>query len=752
MRGFRILVGALSGGLLLCALLLTLGGAKQVAAGARSLQSEPEGEGQVQRDAVGATVRWLVEMHQNEDGGYTAFSQGAGVGPSDVAGTVDAILALASTGHNVNASYPGLENTPLAYLEENTEAVAAYAQQNGAATGKLILALSAAGRDARTFGGHYLAISLTQHLSPTGQYNVVSPFEQALALMAHSVITDSVPEQAVSWLDAAQASEGELAGSWDDGFGTQGSTDATAMALMALVAVDAVEHAEAIAAARTFLMENQLEEGGWGYAPGLPASANSTALAIQALSALGEDFYSADSPWAAGGVSPLQALLGWQSSSGAFQADFGDGPLDDFFTTIQALPALTGRPYPLPARGEAAQQALACLLQMRDGESGGWPEFAGAGPSAGGTARAIRAIAAAGVDVSGVEAGEGEAPLQALRTLTPAYLEEGRGGRLGAVLLGAASGGADVRNFGGVDLVLRMSDYLSPTGEYDNTAFGPYSHAQAMLGLLSAGAAVDPSAMEWLRQAQGEDGGWGDADATGISLQVLAMASEEGDGEAIDAAIAYLHSTQQSDGGWGFALPSSVNSTSVAAQGLTAAGENPFEPGWSVVVSGTLQNSADLAMAQQGANGCWPNLFGEGDDPYATTDGIILLTLDPAFGSVGQPDVDADPEAAEDEATEEASDPMPEPTPTETLIVEATEVVPSPTAEPDVAVGEATAAATPEATAVAEETTGHDALAEEAAASPGESPNTLWFWIAGAFVLMILVMAYFRYTNRYSDE
>src|SRR5690606_30446131 len=124
----------------------------------------------------------------------------------------------------------------------------------------------------------------------------------------------------------------------------------------------------------------------------------------------------------------------------------------------------------------------------------------------------------------------------------------------------------------------RMTTYLSPTGEYDNTAFGPFSHAQAMLGLLAAGQDVDPAAEEWLLSAQLEDGGWGDADATGISLQVLTILEDEAYEDVIAQALDGLHATQQADGGWGFELPSSVNSTSEVAQGLTAVGENPFIP------------------------------------------------------------------------------------------------------------------------------------------------------------------------------
>lgn len=730
MRGLRLFWGSVVAATLLSVLFLTLREARAAA------QVRPE----AQLGAVHAAATWLVEQHQNEDGGYTSFSTGAEAAPSDVGGTADAMLALASTGYNVAVPYPGRAQSPVDFLRDSPDDVAAYAAQSGGANGKLILALTAAGQNPRDFGGYDFTISLTKHLSPTGQYNVVSPYEQGLAMLALNAVREPVAVEAVEWLLSVQAQAGELAGSWDDGFGTMGNVDATAMAIMAMVAVGDETHEESLTAARDYLRAQQLESGWWGYAPGLPGSANSTALAVQALSALGEDFYSADSEWAVDGVSPLAALLAWQSESGALQADFGEGPADDFFTTVQALPALTGRPYPLPARQEAARQAISCLATLQDADSGGWEEFPGTGPNAGGTSRAIRAIVTYGGDPADEMWAPGEQePVRALEALTPEYLQAGRGGRVGIVMRGAVAAGEHVEDFGGLNLPLSMTTYLSPTGEYDNTAFGPFSHAQAMLGLLVAGQDVNPTAEEWLLSEQAEDGGWGDADTTGISLQVLAFLNEGAHEEAVAQALESLHATQQADGGWGFELPSSVNSTSEVAQGLTAVGQNPFDPSWSVVMSGTLRNAADVALSQQGNNGCWPNLFGEGDDPYATTDGIILLSLSPPWAAGFESEGQTEPEApAETAATAEAQE-------TPEVIIEETEIVPSPTAEEEVA-QEPEAPAT-ESAAEAEEPV---ATPTSASAEVGEETGggSLWIWVVAAIVLLALAGVFFALSRR----
>jgi hypothetical protein len=696
---------------------------------ALAAQRQPEVlDGQIQ--AVGRAADWLVVTHQNEDGGYAAFSSGAGAAPSDVAGTVDAVLALASTGYNVAAPYPGRSATPVQFLEENAADVAAYAAQGGGQSGKLILALTAAAQNPREFGGYNFVVSHTEHLSPTGAYNVSTPFDQSLAVLAHAAVSDTVPVSATQWLLERQSSDGDLSGSWDDGFGTVGNIDGTAMAVMALVAAREPVTGTALSEAREFLARTQLESGGWGYTAEGPESANSTALAVQALSALGEDFYSSDSTWAREGISPLQALLSWQSDSGAFQADFGEGPADDFFTTVQALPAATGRSYPLPGRYEAARAAVACLADLRDVQSGGWEEFAGGGANAGGTSRAIQALVAQEQDLGAERWVVNDvSPLEALTALTPAYLEEGRGGRVGIVMQGVAAAGGDVTNVAGSDLTISMTEYLSPTGEYDHTGFGPFSHAEAILGLSRAGQEVDPAAVEWLVSA-GEGGVWGDPDATGISLQALSSVGALPD-ELATEALASLQATQQADGGWGFQLPSSVNSTAEVAQGLVAVDQNPFDPTWSQVVSGTLQGPAGLAIAQQAENGCWPNLFGPGDDPFATTDGIILLALEPPWGTVVEGEEPGEetavPEAtATDEAevvVEATAESQEEPT--------ATVEVPEPTEEP----AELEVVATPESDAATE-----DPVAEEADEVESRATFPWALAVVGAVVLAIVII------------
>lgn len=578
-----------------------------------------------QRDAVKQATYWLVQAHQNDDGGYSSFSTGANKAPSALSGTLDAMLAISAAGFSPAAVFPTEQKAPLDYLTAQSAALEAYAEADGAQAGKVVLALTAAAIDPRDFGGYDYVARLTSHLTPAGTYGVNDPFKQSLAMLGVAAAGEAVPASAVAWLEGKQAA----GGSWDDGFGTLDSVDTTAMAVMALAAAGRSAGDASIDKAVAFLDTAQEADAGWAYAPSLPTNANSTAMAIQALSAVGEDWYAASGSWAKGAQTPMKALLAFQNAGGAFQADFGSGLAADFFATVQSIPGATGNPYPLPARYEAARQALVCLDTLQDPTTGGWPAFAGGAVDASGTSRAIQAIAAAGEDPEAARwTANGVTAVEALEELTPAYLASGRGGRVGIVMQGVTAAGAphDVTDFAGEDLPALAASFLTPDGEYDSTEFGIFAHAKAMLGLLGAGEPVAPKSIDVLLGAA-ENGDWGSPDSNGIGLQVLAGLGQS----ARQGTIEALQTAQTADGGWGFGSVS-PSSTAEVVQGLTKVGLNPFGPLWSEVVEGRIVSPANAVMAQQTENGCWPNQFGPGDDPYSTTDAVLLLTQDPGWG------------------------------------------------------------------------------------------------------------------------
>ena len=579
-----------------------------------------------QRSSVQAAILWLVNEYQNDDGGYASMSSGANQAPSSVPATLDAILAIAAAGYNPAVLYPGQESTPLGYLMANEAALQNFAAANGGQAGKVVLALTAAAVNPREFAGHDFLHILTNSLETSGSYQADDPFKQALAMLGVASVNLPIPDLAITWLESKQSSSG----AWDDGFGTADNPDATAMAVMALVAAGRRPGDESIQSALQFLSDSQKADG-WSYGAGLKANPNSTALVIQALAALKEPWHEDAGEWVVGGRSPLQALLSFQSQSGAFQSDFGQGVFDDFYATVQAIPAVSGRVLPLPSRMEAMLAALTCMDAMQDAASGGWPSFSGSPADAAGTSRAIQAIVAAGDDPQSARwtVTGGADAVEALEALAPEYLSGGAGGRIGIVMQGVAAAGPpySVTDFADLNLPELMAGHLKPSGEYDSTAFGIFAHAEAMLGLLIAGEEVAPAAVDLLLASQ-TNGDWGDSDANGIAIQVLAKYGSH----ASQSAVATLHSEQLQDGSWGFGGASNPSATSEVVQGLANIGQNPFGPNWSRVVNGRLTNAADVVISQQAENGCWPNAFGPGDDPYSTTDAILLLSMQSGWG------------------------------------------------------------------------------------------------------------------------
>lgn len=584
-----------------------------------------------QRVAAQQATQWMVLTHQNDDGGYTNFSAGANLAPSTVGGTIDALLALGSAGYSGSEPFPGKSNAPLDYMVENAADVVAYAGAADAGIGasqaaKLVLALTAVNEDPRSFVDHNFVISVTERLEPSGSFGVSDAFKQSLAILALVSAREPIPSSAVSWLIDLQAENG----SWDDGFGTLDNSDATAIAIMALVAAGESPVGDAISTAVTFLAGAQLDDGSWEYGPGFGSSASSTALVAQALSALDEDWYTETGVWARDGVSPLHWLLSNQASSGAFQADFGQGPFEDFFTTAQIIPAIVGNSYVFQTREEAVQAGLSCLTSIQDA-TGGWEQIGGEGPDAGGTSRAIQAIVAAGEDPQGERwtPDGGENAVEAMESLTPAYLSNGRGGRAGVVAQGVVAAGEpySVTDFAGQDLTVTISGYLSPTGEYDSTASGITGHSEAMLGLIAGDAPVDPTALDFLFGAQ-TGGDWGSSVQNGIALQVLGALNKP----FPRSTLSVLKVAQLSEGGWGSSDEVSPSVTAEVALGLAAVGQNPFGPQWSVTDNGRVVSPADAVMALQMANGCWQSDSGSGDDPFNTVDAIIMLSLEPSWG------------------------------------------------------------------------------------------------------------------------
>ncbi|MCR4407446.1 MAG: terpene cyclase/mutase family protein [Anaerolineae bacterium] len=281
-------------------------------------------------------LAWL-RAQQNPDGGFGSPASAAGT-------TADVVLAIVAAGEDP-ATWDKDGHTPLSYLAAHGSEVATSAGN----TAKVIMALVAAGQNPRTFSTVDLVYSLERQLSSDGKFGgeAETLAGHCLAIMALQSVSRPIPATAVDWLKARQIEDGTW--SWN-GDTTPGSGDnnSTAYAVMALVAAGKSANDQAIAKAIAHFHSQQNDDGGFPYINpsewGTDTDSNSTAVVIQALIAAGEN--PASAAWTRNGHTPLSALLALQNKSGAFawQAAMPD---DNLLSTIQAVPAIAGKAFPV---------------------------------------------------------------------------------------------------------------------------------------------------------------------------------------------------------------------------------------------------------------------------------------------------------------------------------------------------------------------------------------------------------------------
>jgi hypothetical protein len=296
-----------------------------------------------------------LQSQQNTDGGF-----GSGFSPdSTVGSTADTLLAIVAVGGNP-ATFEQDGNTPVTYLAANASSAS-----TGGDLSKLILAAVAVGENPRQFGGVDSVAKLEALIAGDGKIGgeVDTFVAHTLAVLALASAERPIPAAAVDYIKMAQQEDGSWA--WDGSATTAGDTNTTAFAVQALVAAGEAADGDAAASALAYYKGIQNDDGGWPYQNpsdfGTSTDANSTAVAIQAIIAAGQDPSGAG--WTtAGGNTPVSALEALQNESGAFawQAAVPD---DNLLATVQALPALAGKAFPFATMpvGEAAAAAPATM-------------------------------------------------------------------------------------------------------------------------------------------------------------------------------------------------------------------------------------------------------------------------------------------------------------------------------------------------------------------------------------------------------
>ena len=254
--------------------------------------------------------------------------------------TADFVIGAAAAGFDP-ATLRGCSGTATAALDYLATASDA-TTTDAAKTGKVTLAIVAAGGDPAAFQGRDLIARLaTLYNSGTGAYGDGSTFGESFAILALRAGGRDVPAAALAELKALQDPDG----SWSYGTAPvaagQGDTNSTAIALMALGA--AGDHS-VDATGLAYLRSQQLADGGFPYqnssAFGPPASdADSDSIVLQALIAAGQD--PAGSSWLQGSNSVLTQLRTAQAGGGFAYP----GMAPSAFTTSQVPAALMLVPY-----------------------------------------------------------------------------------------------------------------------------------------------------------------------------------------------------------------------------------------------------------------------------------------------------------------------------------------------------------------------------------------------------------------------
>ncbi len=274
-------------------------------------------------------LTWL-KTQQNADGGFSnGFSP-----ESNLSTTAEAIIALAAGGQDAGAVQSAEGASPLDYVYQQVQAGQA---QDVGIQAKIVLALVAVGLDPANFAGRDLVAQIeAAYDADSGSYGS-SIFDQALVLLALANAGQALPQGAADYLMAFQT----IDGAWNfmgDTSALSGDTNTTALVIQALAVAGRKDDT---GRALDYLRRVQNADGGWPYqnpsAYGTETDANSTALVLQAIYAVGQ----AASDWYAGGTDPMGALLALQNSNGSFsyQASF---PGDNALATVQAIPTIAG--------------------------------------------------------------------------------------------------------------------------------------------------------------------------------------------------------------------------------------------------------------------------------------------------------------------------------------------------------------------------------------------------------------------------
>lgn len=289
---------------------------------------------------LGAAANWL-QSNQNSDGGFG----GTPGENSSVAMTGWAMLGLEADGRNPLDILQGAKS-PVSYLRANVGSIST--------TGDLArttLALAAAGVDVRGFQGHNLLTELRGREAKNGSFQGW-PNSTAFAILAlRAGNSPDGLENALSWLRSVQNDNG----GWGDVARSPSNADTTGAVLQA------VHGSSSAHAAVRYLRGAQVDGGGFRLGDSGAVNSQSTAWAVQGMTAAGLD----PSSVTEGGRSALDYLDARQADDGHFRYS-KTSDVTPIWVTGQVLVAAAGKSFPLTVVPRVDNQLGAAQAQGTD--------------------------------------------------------------------------------------------------------------------------------------------------------------------------------------------------------------------------------------------------------------------------------------------------------------------------------------------------------------------------------------------------
>lgn len=228
---------------------------------------------------------------------------------------------------------------------------------------RAVMALVATGRDPSSFGGYDYTDKLDSFYSPVAGYWETQMYSNALSALGALAAHGSIPDAAITWFRLNQCADGGYG--WFAPCLAASDVDTTALVVNVLAGAGLPNGDITLARARDYLVLAQNDQGGFGQGRDQETNANSTGLALSAIAALGER--PTESPWNLGdGRDPRTQILALQAPEGGFYWRAGTPGGINNYATVQAIPGVAGRSYPLLPRARRLRGAFA----LGDGATG----------------------------------------------------------------------------------------------------------------------------------------------------------------------------------------------------------------------------------------------------------------------------------------------------------------------------------------------------------------------------------------------